>query len=435
MPDTNHKATDDSLTHNAERADYAFFARRVYATNLLSDPYIDGTPRFALEAAMLSLERANHLVIAAERVAYLHQEMVEILLAEPHLIMDYFHLTACQRAMWEAAGGMWHGMARADLFILEDGTIQCCELNSDTPSGQAEAVVLNELLYEGNALEHGDVRDPNADFASRFVRLLRESFAKRTDAPLVSVGILYPTELTEDLAMMTLFRRWLEAENINVVAGSPYNVRRTRGGIEILGHHVDVIYRHYKTDWWGERVPVWRDAPDYLDALPLYEPLAALLDADMCGDITVVNPFGAVVTQNKFSLAFMWDEIARFSPDSQAWIRDLIPETRRMTAVSASKLSTEREAWVLKSDYGCEGAETVCGAFVTQEVWDKTIAQAIPEHFVAQRFFHVALDSRNRLPNFGVYVLGGTGGGFFTRLSNRSTQYNAVTAPTFIRKS
>lgn len=432
MPDTNQETIDASLTHFAEQSDYADFARRLYATNLLSDPYIDGTPRFALDAAMLNSRLANALILAAERVAYLHQEMVEILLASPHLVTDYFHLTACQQAMWEASGGMWHGMARADLFVLEDGAIQCCELNSDTPSGQAEAVVLNELLYERNARTHGDVCDPNADFARRFVRLLRESFAKRTDAPFASVGILYPTELTEDLAMMTLFRRWLEAEDINVVTGSPYNVRRTKSGIEVLGHGVDVIYRHYKTDWWGERVRVWRDAPEYLDALPLYEPLAALLDADTNGDITIVNPFGAVVTQNKFSLAFMWDEINRFSPDAQNWIRALIPETRPMTAFSASKLSAEREAWVLKSDYGCEGAETVCGAFVTQEVWDKTIAQAIPEHFVAQRFFRVAPDSRNRLPNFGVYVLGGTGGGFFTRLSTRSTEYNAVTAPTFI---
>ncbi|MCP9494965.1 MAG: glutathionylspermidine synthase family protein [Pyrinomonadaceae bacterium MAG19_C2-C3] len=432
MPDTNHKAIDDRLTHDAEQSDYAAFARQVYATNLLSDPYIDGTPRFALDAAMLGSRLANDLIIAAERVAYLHQELVEILLASPQLVTDYFHLTACQRAMWEAAGGMWHGMARADLFVLEDGTIQCCELNSDTPSGQAEAVVLNELLYERNARTHCAVRDPNADFAAGFVRLLRQSFAKRTDAPLTSVGILYPTELTEDLAMMTLFRRWLEAENIKVVTGSPYNIRRTKDGIEVLGNQVDVIYRHYKTDWWSERVPVWRDAPDYLDALPLYEPLAALLDADMRGDITIVNPFGAVITQNKFSLAFMWDEIARFTPHAQNWIRALIPETRRMSEISASKLSTERAEWVLKSDYGCEGAETVCGAFVTQEVWNKTIAQAKPEHFVAQRFFHVAHDSRNRLPNFGVYVLGGAGGGFFTRLSTRSTEYNAVTASTFI---
>lgn len=417
------------ISARADYQDYTDFARAIYETGVISDPWFDGNERFALRGVVLTREKARALMEAAERVTYLHQELVEILLETPSLLAGFYHLTPYQQMMWETSGGLWHGMARADLFICEDSSIKCCELNSDTPSGQPEAVILNEMLREA----HGAVSDPNACLQERFVRMLMESHAKRTEHALKTVGIIYPTELSEDLAMITLFTRWLEEMGLRVICGSPFNVRKTSSGIEILGIAVDLIVRHYKTDWWGERLPVWDDAPDYPDPLPLDAPLSALLSAEMAGAVTIVNPFGSVVTQNKLSLAFFWEEQQRFSARAQAWIRRYIPETRCLSSLSLSQLSEEREEWVLKSDYGCEGRETVCGAFVSEEVWNKALEHALPEHFVAQRFFKVAAaDESGRLANFGVYVLGGSACGFFTRLSHQSTEYTALTVPTFI---
>ena len=415
----------------ARESDYATFARAVYETGVISDPWFDGRERFGLVGVVLTRARARELQEAAERVTYLHQELVEILLETPSLVADFYQLTPWQQLMWESSGGLWHGMARADLFVCEDGSIRCCELNSDTPSGQPEAVILNEMLRGA----HGSALDPNARLGERFVRVLRESHAKRTDEPLGVAGIIYPTELSEDLAMITLFTRWLEAAGVRVVCGSPFNLRRTRRGLEVLGVPVDLILRHYKTDWWGERAPVWADAPEYPDPLPLDGPLAAVLGAESAGEVTVVNPFGAVVTQNKLSLAFFWEEQHRFSKGARAWIRRYVPETRRLQTLGAERLRAEREEWVLKSDYGCEGIETVCGPFVSQEAWEKAIEQALPHRFVAQKFFRAAAaDAEGRLANFGVYVLGGTACGFFTRLSRQSTEYTALTVPTFIKK-
>jgi glutathionylspermidine synthase len=411
--------------------DYASFARAVYETGALSDPWLDGTERFGMQGALLTADLAARLAEAAEAVTYLHQELVEILLENPQLTHDFFHLTPYQQAMWEASGGLWHGMARADLFVCDDGAIRCCELNSDTPSGQPEAVLLNRLLHAN----HGDVEDPNADFGARFVDMLRASRAKCSDQPLSSVGIVYPTELTEDLGMIAVFTRWMETAGIKVVSGSPFNLRRGAGGVEIFGAPVDLVVRHYKTDWWGERQPVWADAEGFLDPDPLTGPLRIALEADLRGEVTIVNPFGSVVTQNKLALAFFWEEMNRFAEPSQKLIRKYLPETYRFSGMSPDQLRAEREGWVLKSDYGCEGSETVCGPFVTQEIWEKTVDLALPERFVAQRFFTVRPDADGLLPNYGVFVLGGGAAGFFTRLSRAGTEYNAVTAPTFILKS
>lgn len=408
--------------------DYRDFARALYEGGVISDPWFDGSERFGLSGVVLTAREARALMEAAERVTYLHQELVEILLESPELLAEFYHLTPSQQTMWQTSGGLWHGMARADLFFCEDGRISCCELNSDTPSGQPEAVILNEMLRG----THAEAFDPNARLRERFIRVLQESHAKRTEKALQTVGIIYPTELSEDLAMITLFSRWLEEAGWRVVCGSPFNLRRTARGIEILGVAVDLIVRHYKTDWWGERTPVWRDAPAYPDPLPLEGPLAALLGAEMSGEVTVVNPFGSVVTQNKLSLAFFWEEQHRFSVRAQSWIRRYVPETLRLSSVSQEQLQRERAEWVLKSDYGCEGRETVCGAFVSEQIWNEAVAQAIPERFVAQRFFRARTRAQGRLANFGVYVLGGSACGFFTRLSHQSTQYTALTVPTFV---
>lgn len=417
-----------------EFADYAAFARAIYETGVLSDPWLDGGERFGTRAIILSIEHAQALAKAAERVAYIHQELVQILLGNPVLLTDFYHLTPCQQMMWEAAGGLWHGIARADLFVCEDGRVTCCELNSDTPSGQPEAVILNRLLYSSHKEMQGEVDDPNSLMDARYVAMLRDSHAKNTDHPLATVGIIYPTELTEDLAMVTLFTRWLEAAGIKVICGSPFNLRRRSRGIEVLGVPVDLIVRHYKTDWWGERIPVWDDAPDYADSEPLYEPLNALLSAERNGEVTVVNPFGSVLTQNKLSLAFFWEEQQHFSQRGRAWIRKYIPETYRLTNIELNQLRDEQDKWVLKSDYGCEGQETVCGPFVSREVWEKTLVHACPDRFVAQRFFNVAAETDGKLANYGVYLFGGSAGGFFTRLSRQSTEYAAVTVPTFIAR-
>lgn len=406
---------------------YADFARQLQETGLLSDPWLDGAPRFRLQGVVLSPTRARALRLAAERLGAVYQELIALVWDQPQWLDTFFRLTPYQKLMWWSAQGRWHGMARADLFVCTDGRVQCCEVNSDTPSGEAEAVVLNHLLRP----YHGAVHDPNQRLPMAFWRMLVASHGGH--APC-TVGLVYPTELPEDLSMISVYRQWLQAHGCRVVLGSPYNLHACSGGVGMFGERLDLVIRHYKTDWWGERQVVWRHAAPYADAEPLVGPLRLLLEAEYSGQVTVVNPFGAVLSQNKLTLAFMWEEQRRFSPLAQRWIKRYIPPTYRLTQMHPAELLALRQDWVLKSAYGCEGEETICGSYVSPAEWRNAIASALPEFWVCQRFFRAAPEAHGVCPNYGVYLVGGRSAGFFTRLSSTATDRTAVTAPTFIAK-
>jgi hypothetical protein len=417
--------TAPNAAETGDGAGYASLAAALTASGLVADPWIDGRPRFAPRA--LAVSRADHHALAAcaEAVAAVHDELARIVAAEPALLDGFFGLTETQRLMWALAApaASWHGIARADVFLTDDGP-RCCELNCDTPSGQPEAIALGHAL----GLAGDPARDPNAALERRFVGMIAAFAARvagRDAAP--SIGIVYPTELTEDLGLVALYRRWLEARGARVTLGSPFNVRpRADGGVAVLGTPCDVLLRHYKTDWWGERRPVWTDEPPAPDAEPLLGPLAAIARATLAGRLAVVNPFGAVLAQNKRALAFLWEERARFSAPAQEAIARYLPPTVRLEAADRDALAREREAWVLKTDYGCEGEDVIVGAEVAPAVWAEALAKALPRRWVAQRRFQPRRDAEGAAVNYGVYVIAGRAAGLYCRRSRGATDRTAL---------
>jgi uncharacterized circularly permuted ATP-grasp superfamily protein len=157
-----------------------------------------------------------------------------------------------------------------------------------------------------------------------------------------------------------------------------------------------------------------------------------VLAAEYAGHVTVVNPFGTVLSQNKLSLALMWEAQQHFSPLARRWIRRYIPQTYRLTRMCQAELLAHRQDWVLKSVYGCEGEETICGPFVSPETWHEAVTTALPPLWVGQRFFHAAPEPQGVLCNYGVYLVGGKSAGFFARLAPATTAVDAITAPIFI---
>jgi glutathionylspermidine synthase len=398
--------------------DYPPLARALTSDGILCDPWIDGRPRFRAQPIVLTSATHRLLADAAEALTAAYHEAALLLAEDASLIDRFYRLTPFQRLMWDLSAPAWHGIARADVFLTASGP-QICELNCDTPSGEAEAVLLNA---------HAEVPglvDPNLGLEARFCSLVEN--AAQSQAPL-TIGILYPTELVEDLSMIALYRLWLSRRGHRVVLGSPFNLERVGERAALFGVPCDVFVRHYKTDWWSERQGVFRDDDEFPDKEPLARELGILFADERCA---VVNPFGAVLPQNKRTMALMWEAIERFSPAAQAAITAYLPYTARLESV-LDQVRADRAGWVVKSDYGCEGAEVVVGAEVSDEIWAQTLALALPERFVAQRRFAPLLDDEGQCINHGVYLVAGSFAGYFSRLHRGATGYDAVAAATLV---
>ncbi|MBL8603814.1 MAG: glutathionylspermidine synthase family protein [Myxococcales bacterium] len=410
-------------------AAYEQFARALLDGAIIADPWLDGTPRFSLTPAVISRDEAAALLRVGADVASVYDELCRIVDEDPELLDSFFALSPAQKVMWQASAPLWHAIGRVDVFETHEG-YAITELNSDTPTGEAETVELSRLI----APRHPELVDPNTALASRFVAIA-EALTRRwvgPDAPRTA-AIVYPTEFTEDLSLIKLYRQWLSAAGWRVVLGSPYNLSREADGpLRCFHEPVSLLIRHYKTDWWGERGSVWRDDP-IPDAAPLVGPLEAALGAFVDHRTAVLNPFGAVLPQNKRAMALMWEHIHRFSHANQAVIERLVPYTVRLETLHEAELMSQRDAWVLKSDYGAEGDEVLIGRDHTDTEWREVTAECQPGRWVAQRYFAARQDAEGHVTNWGVFVLGGEAVGLYARRSKGATDETALSLATLIR--
>jgi glutathionylspermidine synthase len=408
---------------------YGDFAARIVASGILRDPWIDGEPRFRAEPVILDVDRHEAVCRAAEETAAACHAMVSLVMDDPRLLEDVLGLSAAQRAMWAASAPSWHGVARADVFLTDDG-VAVAEINCDTPTGEAEAVVLGEL-----ASELAGTSDPSRELEGRFLSMVKyvaERERVQEAGPARTVGMVYPTELTDDLSLVRLYQRWLEAGGYSVVLGSPYNLTFADGHTRLFDTPIDLLLRHYKTDWWGERESVWLEDP-IPDAAALEGPLRAVLGGMASGTLSVINPFGAVVPQNKRSFALMWEQIHRLPPEAQQAIERYVPVTRRLELMHSEQLIVERTKWVLKSDYGAEGEEVYVGRDVDEATWRSVLSRARPGRWVAQQYFEAERDADGASVNYGVFLVAGRASGLYARVQVGATDARAKSAPALVR--
>jgi glutathionylspermidine synthase len=411
------------------------FAKQLLATGLVNDPWAGDRIRFRREPLFVSPDQVEAFADMASGVAQVFDALCQVVAQNGELTGEFYGLSPSQVRMWRSSCRdplpWWHVVARMDAFIGPDGQVQICEFNADAPSGQPDMIA---------AIRTARARDSRLEaagpaFGPRFRQALAALWKAHAGSDAVpTVGIVYPTEFPEDLALIGLYRRWLESMGWRVVLGSPFNLSKLGSGLALFGERIDVMLRHYMAHWWGERLPVLRGEPDYPDPEPL-EQLDLVLDAEARGEVVVVNPFGAILPQNKLSMALFWERPELFPEDVVERAKTWIPETRRLAAADKDTLSREREAWVLKSDFGCEGDEVLIGAAKSQALWDYALEHAIESHWIAQRRIETRATEDGLVPNFGLYVVAGELAGVFVRLDpplNASDAYS-VTAPLILQ--
>lgn len=405
---------------------YDVFAKRILEEGLITDPWLDGEPRFDSRPVVVSPRAAQELAEIGEKTCALYNEAFLLFEEQDSLARSFLGLSDTQFAMWQNSRSLWHGIARADVFRTKDGWA-IAELNSDTPTGSAEAITL------GNVVERTkNQTNPNAGLEERIASTF-EYFAKTLLGDLMPkrLGIVYPTEFTEDLSLIRLYKRMFESRGYAVSLGSPYNLREEDGQLFLFDEPVSLLLRHYKTDWWSERSSSWLDEA-VPDTEPLAEPLDHIFRATAAGKVATINPFGSVLTQNKRIMAFFWEHIHRFSEHAQDTIKAFVPVTFRLESVHGELLRAKRSEWVLKSAYGAEGDQVVIGALTDEATWNESLEKARPGLWIAQRYFEVEVDPEGMNTNLGVFVVGGKASGLFARRQKGPTDGSALSVPILI---
>ncbi len=381
---------------------------------------------------ILTLRTVNKMYSAAMSLISLYNELTDILVKNKEYLQTFFDFSDTGTLLWVLSDGNWHSIARADIFIKEDESIAIAELNSDTPSGIDDAYVLGKYVEQNTEYVNVNMRMENHFISMIFNEW--ESIEKIGKYP--SVGIVYPTDMPEDCGMLFLYRKWLENAGCSVVMGSPYNLMTNdRNRTEMFGKEIDVMMRHFKTDWWCEKRMIWKSEAndERIDYEPLLRELASVLIPYKEKKLTIVNPFGSILTQNKKTFAFFHEHIALFSETAQQSIRNYIPYTVCLKYFDVQRLQVEKDRWVLKSDYGCEGAEVIIGELTDLAEWEKIILDAVEDRWVVQEKFTPQNDDRGKINNYGIYVIKGNISGIYLRRSYGQTNTTSNIAPISIR--
>ena len=259
------------------------------SSGIPTTPFAEGQLRLHPEIAIFPSKRMTSLRKAAFALEQAYDALCSILIQQKEFLTEYFSFSPTQEILWNISGGRWRGIARADVFYKNTGEIAIAELNSDTPSGLDEAFLLGQ--YAESKIT--GFYNPNKNIAASFTALITEAFHKVSNpSARPTVGIVYPTDIPEDMGLLFLYRQWLQQEGYGVVFGSPWNLRKNSSGrLTLFDAEIDVLIRHYKTDWWCERNNVWKDAQDIPDSRPLLPLIDAIANPLLDGKLNVVNPF------------------------------------------------------------------------------------------------------------------------------------------------
>lgn len=264
--------------------------------------------------------------------------------------------------------------ARADAY--HDGTsFKLLELNIGSELGGLDTAQLNRAFL---------ARPEFADFARRHelghVDTIPRVAAALRAAALVDEPVVALIESTNGLAahahVFTALREALRDQGIDLLLGEIDELGERNGHITLRGRPLDVVLRYFVA---GELVddPAGQEKLDLLIAAP---------------KTVLFTPLEGGVHASKGSLAMLHDPDVRatFTPDEHAVVDRVVPWTRLLgTAADQDELvqhcRNERRNLVLKPGVGYGGVGTVVGHSVTDEQWERALAERRTGDHVVQR--------------------------------------------------
>lgn len=404
----------------ADRAALTLLAQR----HLLFDPFVGGEPRVSSEPLVLSRELHENAVATAERAYSLVGAAAERGFHEEEE-GDVYGLAGDVRGLAEAsyAAGERSGLCRVDLLLTPDGSFRACELNSDCPGGQNEAIGLPELA-RSRGFSAG--LSPTRVVEAMGARI--ETLAAETGGD--AVGLMFATAYAEDLQVAALVGRELRRRGMETILTPPTAPKLRDGRLVVRDRPISVLYRFFPTEGLSQQ----RNVGDLRDAVG-------------AGKVRSFSAFSEVYCQSKLAMARAFEqaaqgEAAQGESSKTRVLLDVLPRTLTLGRDLRAELLDDRAGWVLKRDFGRVGDQVFVGALLDADgfrgVVDEALAMvaSVREIWIAQRFIPQAMIETPWGPRFltlGVYLLDGQFVGYFARITEVShVSHDALVVPVFV---
>jgi hypothetical protein len=388
--------------------------------HLLFDPFAGGEPRVSSEPLVLSQKLHENAVQTAES-AYRLVSAAAARAFHDEAEGDRYGLADDVRALAVASyeAGERGGLCRVDLLLQPDGTFLACELNSDCPGGQNEAVALPAFAKtRGFSSGVAPTRVVEA-MGARIEELARIQGGD-------TVALMFATAYAEDLQVAALVARELRRRGLQTILTPPTAPKRMGTKLTVRGRPIAVLYRFFPTEGLSRQ----RNMQD----------LRAVVGE---GGVRSFSSFSELFCQSKLAMAQAHESASTPTHEvERAALLAAVPRTLSIGRELRSELLQDRAGWVLKRDFGRVGDQVFVGALLDGDGWRGVVDEALAmvasvrEIWIAQRFVPQATIDTPWGPRFltlGAYLLDGAFVGYFARVTEVShVSHDALVVPVFV---
>lgn len=307
-------------------------------------------------------------------------------------------------------------VSRMDWARTRDGRWQLLEINSDTPAGLWEADLVADAVVALQPHAHAPVTSFGAALAGAWrAAVAHERGPAAVETPLV-VGLAGTLGCPEDHDQIRSHERAARTAlpHARTLTGEIAQLDAHGGRVRLRGIALDVLFRYYPLDWM---------------ARPEFQSLLGVVAA---GEVTMLPPAHALITQSKAFLALLHALVRQgfFPPHEAAAVRAHVPLTAleplplgRRPFVAKPYLEREGHGVRFSRDLDAAGRRRLAREDVVYQREVEPARLAVPVGTMA------GWRAERRVLVVGVFLTGETVSGVYTRAGARITGREAVFLP------
>jgi glutathionylspermidine synthase len=370
---------------------------------------------FTIDSLVISKDKYNELINATNAICALFNKITKLVQENYQALLP---ILGIQEELYSYVNTNFTDqlafLGKLDWVIDQKGNFKLLEFNSETPTGIAESLVINELIYN----EFGsNYINPNVNLKSSINTAFNKIISDieyKTGRKVTNIGFLsstYPDDWSNTDSLLKCLN------NLGDIDISLYDLTNINIENNTLGTYdktFDAVFRYYPLDWFPSNKYLYKMLKTFN------------------GNSPSINPPSSLISQSKAFMALIWELFDQnyFEPADASLIKKYIPRS----ALSPKKLKTNdfcakpyhsREGDGIIFSYGSPGIKFMENEYVFQERIDiKTFDINV----------HTTLDSKNSIlyPIIGTYVAGNSYAGVNTQLGGRVTDRWSIFAPLYV---